>query len=148
MKININQIPPEGLTREEDVAPSELELDTDIVKFQGPIKIKADISKITNVVTADVALNALMRMSCIRCLDEFQVDYKKKVRLNYPVGAASPGGGINKKIELIIDLDEDIREEIILDYPIRPLCSLSCQGLCPQCGKNLNEGDCKCVPPQ
>jgi uncharacterized protein len=43
-----------------------------------------------------------------------------------------------------LDLDQDIREEIILEYPLNPLCKADCKGLCPRCGKNLNQELCNC----
>ena len=46
--------------------------------------------------------------------------------------------------EEYIDLSEDIRESFLLEIPTRVLCSEKCEGLCPQCGKNLNEGKCDC----
>ena len=167
MKIDINRIPPQGLTLEEDIASSLLDLETDTVKFKGPIKIKAEVSKITNVVTVDLALTASMYMNCSRCFNEFESDFKKNLRINYPVNPAphselddiSMRSGVNKLEPIIdtstslechgersrtIDLDQDIREEIILDYPIKPLCRPDCKGLCPRCGKNLNEGGCSC----
>lgn len=36
-------------------------------------------------------------------------------------------------------------EEFLLTLPVKPLCSASCRGICPQCGKNLNSGACSCV---
>lgn len=33
-------------------------------------------------------------------------------------------------------------EEFVLALPVRPLCKPDCKGLCPDCGKNLNEGSC------
>ena len=36
-------------------------------------------------------------------------------------------------------------EEFVLALPVRPLCKPDCKGLCPDCGKNLNEGPCSCV---
>jgi uncharacterized protein len=36
-------------------------------------------------------------------------------------------------------------EHLNLTYPIKPLCSKDCQGICPVCGKNINSGDCSCV---
>ncbi len=45
---------------------------------------------------------------------------------------------------LTIDLYDMIRQEIILHFPLIPLCSLSCKGLCPTCGKNKNEQKCHC----
>jgi uncharacterized protein len=134
VKIDIRQIPPEGLILVEEFAPRSLDLETDIIRFHGPIKARAEISKITNTIRANVALYALMYATCSRCLGEFEIDYKKNVELNYPVG----------KTESVVELDADIREEIILDYEVKPLCNPNCKGLCPKCGKNLNEGGCSC----
>jgi DUF177 domain-containing protein len=43
-----------------------------------------------------------------------------------------------------IDLAQAIREQILLQIPPPPLCDDDCKGLCPRCGKDLNEGDCGC----
>lgn len=44
-----------------------------------------------------------------------------------------------------IDLTEHVREEILLTAPSKFLCEEECKGLCPQCGANLNEGQCACA---
>ncbi len=46
-----------------------------------------------------------------------------------------------------IDLREALQEQLMLELPLRPLCADGCQGLCPHCGANLNEGVCGCNPP-
>ena len=43
-----------------------------------------------------------------------------------------------------IDLSPAIREQILLSVPPPPLCREDCKGLCPSCGKDLNEGECGC----
>jgi uncharacterized protein len=43
-----------------------------------------------------------------------------------------------------IELAPMLREHIILASPMRPLCRENCAGLCPRCGKDLNEGPCQC----
>ena len=43
------------------------------------------------------------------------------------------------------DLAGLLWEEFVLALPVRPLCKPDCKGLCPDCGKNLNEGSCSCV---
>jgi uncharacterized protein len=43
-----------------------------------------------------------------------------------------------------IDLSPAVREQILLSVPAAPLCGEDCKGLCPKCGKDLNEGDCGC----
>ncbi|MDD5566044.1 MAG: DUF177 domain-containing protein [Candidatus Omnitrophica bacterium] len=135
MKINVNQIPLEGLTLEEEIDPCSLELDTEMVKADTAIKVRAAISKITNVVTADIELDAAVRITCCRCLQEAPFKYHTQLKLTYPL---SPR-------EQEINMDKDIREYIMLEYPIKTLCKPDCKGLCPQCGKNLNEGGCSCA---
>ncbi|WDU84060.1 YceD family protein [Caloramator sp. Dgby_cultured_2] len=44
-----------------------------------------------------------------------------------------------------INLEDMIIDNIILSYPAKILCSDDCKGLCPVCGKNLNEGQCECL---
>ena len=134
MKININKIPLEGLTIDEEVDPAKLDLDTDIVKIRDPIKLTAQISRITNALTADLTLDFSLYMACSCCLKEFKAGFQKNLMLSYPVSNSEP----------VIDLYPDIRDEIVLSYPMRPLCSIDCKGLCFHCGKNLNEGECNC----
>ena len=45
----------------------------------------------------------------------------------------------------MVDLTEIIRQEVLLAMPPFPLCKHECKGICPHCGKDLNEGPCSCV---
>lgn len=47
-------------------------------------------------------------------------------------------------IDGFIDITELVRDVMIASQPIQNLCEIDCKGLCPNCGKNLNEGDCGC----
>ncbi len=134
MKININRIPPEGLKIQESLLPQSLDLDSDMVKFKEPLNVRGLVSKSDNVINADLDLSIKGILVCSRCLNEIIFDVNKKARFNYPVDPYNP----------IIDLDQDIREEIIIDYPIKPLCAPDCKGLCIKCGESLNTGKCKC----
>lgn len=50
---------------------------------------------------------------------------------------------IGEKIEFV-DLTDELRQSIILALPSYPVCRQDCRGVCPTCGKNLNEGPCAC----
>jgi len=134
VKIDTRQIPDAGLILTEEFSPSDLDLETEIIKFSGPLKAKAVVTKSYNAIAITLDLNASMLLVCGRCLEELNAGFARQMRLNYAVD----------KLEPIIELDQDIREEIILSYPINPLCSDNCKGLCPRCGHNLNEGGCNC----
>ena len=47
----------------------------------------------------------------------------------------------------ILEVDEELRAELLLALPMNPLCSDDCRGLCPVCGGNLNEKQCACDVP-
>ncbi|MDP9463474.1 MAG: DUF177 domain-containing protein, partial [Actinomycetota bacterium] len=44
-----------------------------------------------------------------------------------------------------IDLVAMVRENILLDAPVAPLCRPDCAGLCPTCGIDRNTATCDCV---
>jgi uncharacterized protein len=45
----------------------------------------------------------------------------------------------------LLNLDDLVREQLLLQIPMRVLCREGCLGLCPNCRKNLNDGPCGCV---
>jgi uncharacterized protein len=57
-------------------------------------------------------------------------------------GEAELAGYTNEEI----DLEQSLREQLILALPYAPLCKDDCRGLCGRCGSDLNEGPCKCPP--
>ncbi len=44
--------------------------------------------------------------------------------------------------QMEIDLSELFRQEILLHFPSFAVCSPSCKGICPDCGKDRNKADC------
>ena len=44
-----------------------------------------------------------------------------------------------------LDMDEQLIEELLVEFPLRFLCKEDCRGLCQRCGKNLNDGECDCA---
>ncbi|MFA4888447.1 MAG: DUF177 domain-containing protein [Candidatus Omnitrophota bacterium] len=135
MKIDPRQIPPEGFSLSEEYNPLVLDLDTEIIKFRAPLKVKAEVSKVSDNIFVYLSINAKAVLFCGRCLEEFTIGLTKFAELNYPIDSTMQK----------IDLDPDIREEIILDYPIKPLCKPDCLGFCQKCGVNLNNEECKCA---
>ncbi len=134
MRIFVNQFPFEGLVLEDKINSAVLDLDTEMVKFRSPLKVRAQAWGAGNVISVHLDMSADILLSCSRCLNEFESKLVKEVELNYPFDNSAK----------YIDLNPDIREEIIMDYPIKPLCAQECKGLCVKCGKNLNEGGCNC----
>ena len=74
--------------------------------------------------------------ACSRCGADF--DFTVKVP-DFTVSVET-----DEKTEFV-DLTDELRESIILHLPTYPVCRVDCRGVCPQCGKNLNEGACTCA---
>jgi len=134
VKIFINQVPPGGLLLEEEIKPAELDLETELIKYRSGLKVKAFVSRAINAIIVELDIQALLSAPCSRCLTEFRWQFNKNTRLSYTFDSSTS----------FIDLNPDIREEVMLDYPIKPLCGPDCKGLCVICGKNKNEGGCNC----
>jgi DUF177 domain-containing protein len=45
-----------------------------------------------------------------------------------------------------VELADILREQILLEVPMKVVCREECKGLCPSCGHNLNQGACHCPP--
>lgn len=135
MKIKVDNIPPDGLTLSGHLDPEALSLGLDAqgINFLQPVSAEALIKKTGNEVLADVTLEAAVEYTCSRCLAKIKDIFKKKFNVNYE---AKPGD--------ILEIDEDIRQEMILDHPMKVVCSPDCRGLCPNCGQNLNIAECEC----
>jgi Predicted metal-binding, possibly nucleic acid-binding protein len=134
MKIDIVRIPAEGLEVNDKIEPGVLDLERIDLKFISPVSVNAKLQKIVNVVSADVKIGARVFSICSRCLKEEEKDFSKEFKFNYEV----------RSDDRFIDLEPDIREEIILSYPLKLLCSPDCKGICFRCGKDLNLGPCDC----
>ncbi|MCM8792265.1 MAG: DUF177 domain-containing protein [Candidatus Omnitrophica bacterium] len=135
MKVELSHITTDGICIEENLRPEGLGINTEEIKFILPLKAKAYLSRVRNVVLVEMELNSRFHTLCSRCLKDIELPLKRYLKLNYKV----------EEKQQYIDLDEDIREEIILSYPFKFLCNPHCRGLCPYCGKNLNEGRCNCI---
>ncbi len=133
MKIYIDQIPDSGLELSEKCEPSVLDLDRADIKINEPINLLAHISKEANFIFVKLNINLTMHLVCSRCLEKFAASESLEIKLNFPIENKS-----------IVDLADRLREEIILGYPLKPLCRPDCRGLCGICGQNLNRGVCKC----
>ena len=83
---------------------------------------------------------------CRRCLQELQGELVADVRELYrPVSASEPPD--EETYPLVgdhLDLAPLVRDAILLELPIAPLCRSDCAGLCPTCGVDRNEVACGC----
>lgn len=149
MKILISEIPDEGIELEVDET-----VDIGEVTLKSPVKGALSIKKIDDEVLMEGTMEAVAELECSRCLKKYSTNVKLDISTTYRPLKDLDGEGIHeiKEDELDIgfysdnelDILDVIREQIVLNMPIKLLCDDACKGICPKCGKHLNLGDCNC----
>ena len=86
---------------------------------------------------------AQTELECVRCLELFTHTLKWSVTELYAFEKKNISeSGLLVPDDGQIDLEPLLREYALLEFPISPLHSPDCKGLCPVCGENLNKTDC------
>jgi len=90
-------------------------------------------------------------LECGRCLEHYNMDLKgtSNIFLSKKKLKAGELSSSDLDVKYLEDeehfnLNELVREEIIVRTPMKPLCSEDCKGICPICGANKNENPCDC----
>lgn len=88
-------------------------------------------------------VDAVLDLNCDLCLDTFQ----KELSFDFDEifsDKESDNDEVWDFSDKVIDLEPAVIADILLNMPMKAVCSDDCKGLCPICGKNLNQGDCHC----
>jgi uncharacterized protein len=101
-------------------------------------------------------LAADLELQCARCLEPIRQEIARDFELLYrPLGADAGRDELSvtdAEAEIGyyqgdgILLEDVLREQVLLALPLKITCREDCKGLCPQCGKNLNQEQCSCAP--
>jgi uncharacterized protein len=113
--------------------------DLTVVDFIGT----ATFSRIQQGLLLQGKFSAKMSLECVRCLDDLYQDLSCSFTDLYAFDKRSLSeSDLLVPEEGRIDLAPLLREYVLLEEPIQPICKPECKGLCPICGKNWNKVDC------
>ena len=153
MQYNLAQLfrEPTGSTRDYIVDDSFIGPEDGLDRAQGWVRVIRTHEGF--LVRAD--LETQVNMTCSRCLNWFELQSELKMEeeayssINPTTGRMQElpdeaDGVIVLDDQHVLDMAEVLRQYAITEVPIKPLCSEECQGLCPECGSNLNQRKCKC----
>lgn len=118
-------------------AGTEIEVELTLVPFEGGVQ-------------AEGTVTAPWVGTCRRCAEPVSGLLRITVRERF---ADDPlAGSSDEELYPIsddtIDLTPLVRDAVVLELPMAPLCREDCAGLCPRCGANRNEAECGCVAPK
>ena len=133
--------------------PGAGSIDTEIygVTFRSPVRVKGEIANLGGYMRLRASAAVDYEAECARCLKPLERSLTVEIeRTLVPEGSLenTPEEEADDYLEIVdsaINPDESFVEELMMEFPTRELCSEDCKGLCPKCGKDLNEGDCGCV---
>jgi len=143
LKLNVGFLLAEGVGYQRDIALDlprvRLADDLTLDFLKGTLRLSRNSRGI--LVQGD--LESHVSSECARCLQEIFVPVTLDVEelFTYPPSSDS---AYSVDDTGILDLAPLLREEAFLAVPMTALCRPDCAGLCPECGKNLNEGTCDC----
>jgi uncharacterized protein len=152
MRVELDRVKSNGAF-EHAYAPAELDLDDDQARLTGSPVVVGRVSRSGNEVRVRGKVNARAELDCDRCLTSVIVTVETEFDVAYiPSPDRSLGNGELQADDMrqsvfdgeAIDVDELVREQVLLALPSRALCDEECKGLCPVCGKNRNIDACEC----
>lgn len=95
------------------------------------------------------SLSATGQATCGRCLGEFACIWEVPVEIQVLLDVGTDEGEgdtlVIRQSRGEVNLQDPLRESLILAFPLAPMCGENCRGLCPQCGINRNEDTCTCA---
>jgi len=138
--------------------PEELNLVDERVRVTEPISVNGRVTKSGSEVDVSGRVETRVNVECDRCLKTLEMPVSAGFKLQYITGqdyetshaAALTADEMALSVfdGEVIDVDEIVREQILLSVPDRALCDENCRGICSMCGTNLNAGSCDCNHPK
>ena len=126
-----------------DLEPIEFE--GEIIKAIKNVEVKGEIVSRNEVLELEATIKTELELNCSRCLDTFiypiDIDIEERFTNNKELENEE---GIIFVDGDSLDLSLIVENSIISTLPIKRLCAKDCNGLCSNCGANLNVGKCNC----
>ncbi len=116
-----------------------------IYPFKKPVHLVGEIVNRAGVVTLSARAKFTFDGQCDRCLSPFAREYVIPIEHILVTTLENEDSDYVLLENYQLALDDLVQADILLELPYKNLCKEDCRGLCPQCGKNLNEGLCGCT---
>ncbi|HKS27985.1 MAG TPA: DUF177 domain-containing protein [Pyrinomonadaceae bacterium] len=155
MRIELDKLEGKSAQFAHTYGADELVLDDEHARLTEPPQVTGRINRSGHEVRLRGQITARAEVDCDRCLKQVTVPVEADFDVTYvpasdyveQQGAAElqeEDLGVSVYENETIDVDELVREQVLLAIPARALCTEDCKGLCPVCGANRNEAACEC----
>jgi len=126
----------------------------DTYRVVAPAHVVATLHKDEDRYRLEGRVTTEVELDCSRCAEPFRLPVDGTFTLRYLPQSLVGNKDADPESDPTtafyaddrIDLGQMVREQVCLTIPMKPLCTPDCQGLCSQCGINLNTERCQCAP--
>lgn len=154
MRIELDKLEKTGNGFAHVYEPEEIVLDEEHARLTSQPEVTGRVSRSGHEVRLQGKISANAEIDCDRCLKTVAVPVETEFDVTYvPTEDYKRSDAAELQEEDLslsvfdgetIDLDELVREQVLLALPARALCGEECKGLCPTCGANRNTNPCEC----
>jgi uncharacterized protein len=116
-------------------APADLAVELAGVPEGSELALDVQLEGVAEGVLVTVTVQAPLAGECARCLEPFSSAIQVRFRELYGYEAAEEGGYLLDGD--LLDLEPALRDALVLELPLAPLCAADCAGLCVECGVRL-----------
>ena len=135
--------------------PEDLNPVDERVSLIAPATVNGKVRRSGNEVFVNGHIDTRAQVECDRCLKPVELPVSADFALEYISGPHYESSPVVELTEAemsvsvfdgkAIDVDEIVKEQVLLAVPTRMLCREDCKGICPECGADRNTGECNCV---
>ena len=127
-----------------DVDLPEMEVLSDPVRFDG-VRVEGEFfCTCDHRVSLRAHAGATAVSRCSRCLEPVSVPIQAEIDALYAKQPDPEDPDLYSFEASTLELEDAVRDALLLELPMQFFCSPDCKGLCPVCGVNLNKGSCTC----
>jgi uncharacterized protein len=154
MFLDVKELAARKLRIRKSFAPGAVDYHTSDFRQSEPLEVRATAELIEGQIRITGDLHTRVELVCARCLEPVTEEVAREFDLFY-----KPIATMTKEEEERLKLDDTeiaffkgdglfltdvLAEQVLLALPMKAICRSDCRGLCPQCGVNLNNEECRC----
>ena len=133
---------PGTVRTQERTVPAPADLGAGLIGVApgAPLELTVQLEGVSEGVLVTATVAAPLTGECARCLEPFTAAAAVRFQelFSYDPGEAGPDGADGYALDGdLLDLEPALRDALVLELPLSPLCRPDCPGLCPECGIRL-----------